>query len=71
MRWMGEKRLTCRIFMGKSEGKRQLGRPDRRCEDNIKTFMKITNKMQLYRLIYFSLSALHVLGNVFAHHQEH
>jgi hypothetical protein len=27
--------------------------------------------MQLYRLIYFSLSALHVSGNVFAHHQEH
>jgi len=35
------------------------------------TTMKITDKMQLYRLIYFSLSALHVLGNVFAHHQEH
>jgi hypothetical protein len=33
--------------------------------------MKITNKMQLYRLIYFSLSALHVSGNVFTHHQEH
>ena len=33
--------------------------------------MKVTNKMQLYRLIYFSLSALHVLGVVFAHHQEH
>jgi len=27
--------------------------------------------MQLYRLIYFSLSALHVSGDVFAHHQEH
>jgi len=33
--------------------------------------MKVTNKMQLYRLIYFSLSALHVSGNVFTHHQEH
>jgi len=33
--------------------------------------MKVTNKMQLYRLIYFSLSALHVSGDVFAHHQEH
>jgi len=32
--------------------------------------MKVTNKMQLYRLIYFSLSALHVSGDVFAHHQE-
>ena len=27
--------------------------------------------MQLYRLIYYSLSALHVSGDVFAHHQEH
>ena len=25
----------------------------------------------LYRLIYYSMSALHVLGDVFAHHQEH
>jgi hypothetical protein len=33
--------------------------------------MKVTNKMQLFRLIYFSLSALHVWGDVFAHHQEH
>ena len=33
--------------------------------------MKVTNKMQLYRLSYYSLSALHVSGDVFAHHQEH
>ena len=25
----------------------------------------------LYRLIYYSKSALHVSGDVFAHHQEH
>jgi hypothetical protein len=35
------------------------------------TIMKITNKMQLHRLIYYSKSALHVSGEVFAHHQEH
>jgi hypothetical protein len=29
--------------------------------------MKTTNKMQLCRLIYYSLSALHVSGDVFAH----
>jgi hypothetical protein len=34
------------------------------------TVMKVTNKVQLYGLIYFSLSALHVSGDVFAHHQE-
>jgi hypothetical protein len=32
---------------------------------------KTTNKMQLCRLICYSLSALHVSGDVFAHHQEH
>jgi hypothetical protein len=32
---------------------------------------KITNKMQLCRLIYYYLSALNVSGDVFAHHQEH
>ena len=35
------------------------------------TIMEVTNKMQLYRLIYYSYSALHVSGHVFAHHQEH
>ena len=30
------------------------------------TIMKVTSKMHLYRLIYFSLSALHVSGDVFA-----
>jgi hypothetical protein len=34
------------------------------------TIMKVTNKMQQYRLIYYSQSALHVSGDVFVHHQE-
>jgi hypothetical protein len=33
--------------------------------------MNTTNKMQLYRLIYYSQLAQHVWGGVFAHHQEH
>jgi hypothetical protein len=33
--------------------------------------MKVTNKMQRYRLVYFSLSAVQVSGNVYAHRQEH
>jgi hypothetical protein len=33
---MGEKRNEFRIFVGKSEGKRPLGRPRRRWVDNIK-----------------------------------
>jgi hypothetical protein len=33
--------------------------------------MKVANNRQLYILIYYSQSALHVSGDVFAHHQEH
>jgi hypothetical protein len=33
---MGERRGLYRILVGKPEGKRQLGRPKRRWEDNIK-----------------------------------
>ena len=42
MRWaehvarMGERRGVYRVLMGKPEGKRPLGRPRRRCEENIK-----------------------------------
>jgi hypothetical protein len=32
---MGEKRNACRILVGKPEGRRPLGRPRRRWEDNI------------------------------------
>ena len=34
---MGEGRVVHRVLLGKSEGKRPLGRPRRRWEDNIKT----------------------------------
>jgi hypothetical protein len=34
-------------------------------------FYKMTNKMQLCRIIYCSLSALHVSRDNIAHHQEH
>ena len=33
---MGEVRVVHRVLVGKSEGKRPLGRPRRRWEDNIK-----------------------------------
>ena len=42
MRWtghvarLGERRGVCRVLVGKPEGKRPLGRPRRRWEDNIK-----------------------------------
>jgi hypothetical protein len=34
-------------------------------------FTKMPNSMQLCRIIYCSLTALHVLSDIFAHHQEH
>jgi hypothetical protein len=34
-------------------------------------FTKITNKIQLCRIIYCSLTALHVYSDIFAYHQEH
>jgi len=43
MRWaghvarMGEERVVYRVLVGKPEGKRPLGRPRRRCLDNIRT----------------------------------
>ena len=42
MRWaghvarMGGRKGVCRVLMGKPEGKRPVGRPRRRWEDNIK-----------------------------------
>jgi hypothetical protein len=46
MRWaghvarMGATRNAYRILVGKPEGKTPLGRPRRRCEDNIKMDLK-------------------------------
>jgi hypothetical protein len=37
---MGEKRNACRILVGKPEGRRLLGRPRRRCQDNIRRGLK-------------------------------
>jgi hypothetical protein len=37
---MGERRGTCRVLVGKPEGKRPLERPMHRWEDNIKMDLK-------------------------------
>jgi hypothetical protein len=34
-------------------------------------FIKMSNKLQLCRIIYCSLTALHVSNDIFVHHQEH
>jgi len=31
---MGDERLVCRVLVGKSEGRRPLGKPKRRCVEN-------------------------------------
>jgi hypothetical protein len=38
---MGEGRVVHRVLMGKHKGKRQLGRPRRRWEDNIKMDLEV------------------------------
>jgi hypothetical protein len=38
---------------------------------NYLTFTKMTNKMQLCRITYFSLATLHASSDIFAHYQEH
>jgi hypothetical protein len=35
--WLGEDRGVYKVLVGKPEGKRSLGRPRRRWEDNIRT----------------------------------
>jgi hypothetical protein len=37
---MGEKRGVYRVLVGKSEGKRLLGRPRHKWEDNIKMYLQ-------------------------------
>jgi len=37
---MGERRVVYRVLVGKPEGKRPLGRPRRRWEDNIKIYLQ-------------------------------
>jgi hypothetical protein len=46
MRWMGresrtgEKRVSYRVLVGKPDGKRPLGRPRRRWEENIRIYLE-------------------------------
>jgi hypothetical protein len=37
---MGERRGMYRVLVGKPEGKRPLGKPKLRCEDNIKIYLE-------------------------------
>ena len=44
MAWMEEGRGVHKVLVGKPEGKRPLGRPRRRWEDNIKTDLQEVGK---------------------------
>jgi hypothetical protein len=43
---MGRIRNSYRIFVGKAEGKRTLGKPRRRWEDNIRSYRKWVGRCQ-------------------------
>jgi hypothetical protein len=43
----------------------------RNVADKVNCYYENNQQDALYRLIYYSKSALHVSGDVFAHHQEH
>jgi hypothetical protein len=42
---VGEGRGVCRVLVGRLEGKRPLGRPRRKWEDNIKTDLRKIGSM--------------------------
>jgi hypothetical protein len=53
----GEKRNAYRDYLGKPEGKRPLGRPRRRCEDNIKMDLKKQDGVVWTGLIWFGIGS--------------
>ena len=40
MTFMDEERVVYRVLVGKPEGRRPLGRPRRRCVDNIRIYLQ-------------------------------
>jgi hypothetical protein len=63
------------ITMAISDWMRSQERHETKWLRLMKTFswilVKMTNEMQLCRIIYYSLTAVHVSSNIIAHHQEH
>jgi hypothetical protein len=57
---MGDKRNSYRILLGKPEGKRPLGRPKRRSEDNIKIAADPPSKESYRVSIRFTVSKLNM-----------
>lgn len=53
MACMGENRNTYRVLAGKSEGKRPLEQPQHTWHDNIKWILKIQDRREWTRLIWF------------------
>jgi len=77
MRWaghvarMGDRRGLFRVLVGKPEGKRILGRPRHRCEDNIKMYllevvcgvmdwMELAQNMDRWRVLVNAVMSLRV-----------
>jgi hypothetical protein len=53
--WTGARRDTCRILVGKPEGKRPLGRPRCQWEDNIKMYLQEVGWRAWARLIWLRI----------------
>jgi hypothetical protein len=52
---MGEKRNGYRLFMGKPEGKRPLGRPRRRWVDNIRKILERWDEVMWTGLVWLRI----------------
>jgi len=69
--WMYVKVPTTLQRVQKQSARTEKGLKKRKVKvflNNCDIIVKITNEMQLYRLIYYSKSALHVSGDFFAHY---
>jgi hypothetical protein len=56
--YIGGNRNAYRVLMGKPEGKRQLGRPRRRWEDNIKMDLKLQDEVVWTGLIWLRIGTI-------------
>jgi hypothetical protein len=62
---------TLGVMMNYACGNNASYNTSKKYENSATIYTKMTNKMQLCRIIYYSLAAVHVSSDIFSHHQEH